>query len=84
MALPSLWYARGRPGNALDNAGLPRCTHPDNNSASRLFCPQQDGVWFFFFFKKTLSLSVSLFLSRVWVGVRVGSLSPTDRQQTGP
>ena len=37
MALPSLWHARGRPGNALDNAGLPRCTHPDNNSASRLF-----------------------------------------------
>ena len=40
MALPSLWHARGRPGNALDNAGLPRCTHPDNNSASRLL----DGV----------------------------------------
>ena len=36
MALPSLWHVRGRPGNALDNAGLPRCTHPDNNSASRL------------------------------------------------
>ena len=36
MALPSLWHARARPGNALDNAGLPRCTHPDNNSASRL------------------------------------------------
>ena len=39
MALPSLRYARGRPGNALDNAGLPRCTHPDNNSASRLLLP---------------------------------------------
>ena len=40
MALPSLWYVRDRPGNALDNAGLPRCTHPDNNSASRLFKQQ--------------------------------------------
>ena len=38
MALPSLWYMRGRPGDALDNAGLPRCTHPDNNSASRHRC----------------------------------------------
>ena len=37
IALPSLWHVRSRPGNALDNAGLPRCTHPDNNSAS-LFC----------------------------------------------
>ena len=74
LALPSLWHVRGRPGNALDNAGLPRsyiasnqaqplvdmvttgsrrhhinkgwawfeaslprCTRPDNNSASRLF-----------------------------------------------
>ena len=36
IAFPSLWHERGRPGNALDNAGLPRCTHPDNNSASRL------------------------------------------------
>ena len=27
---------RGRPGNTLHNAGLPRCTHPDSNSASRL------------------------------------------------
>ena len=33
---PGLWYVRGRSGDALDNAGLPRCTHPDNNSASRL------------------------------------------------
>ena len=38
IALPSLWHARGRAGNALDNAGLPRCMHPDNNSASRLLC----------------------------------------------
>ena len=36
IALPSLRHVRGWPRNALDNAGLPRCTHPDNNSASRL------------------------------------------------
>ena len=36
IAFLSLWHVRGRPGNALDNAGLPRCTHPNNNSASRL------------------------------------------------
>ena len=36
IASPSLWHVRGRPGNALDNTGLPRCTHADNNSASRL------------------------------------------------
>ena len=44
MALPSLWHVRGRPGNALDNAGLPRCTHPDNNSASRLFVRMPFGL----------------------------------------
>ena len=53
--LPSLWHVRGRPGNALDNAGLPRCTHPDNNSASRLLnsvrwccrnCAKRENRWF--------------------------------------
>ena len=48
MALPSLWHVRGRPGNALDNAGLPRCTHPDNNSASRLFSFSQVRTWTLF------------------------------------
>ena len=43
MAWPSLWHVRGRPGNALDNAGLPRCTHLDNNSASRLLW--RDQLW---------------------------------------
>ena len=34
-----------------------------------------------FGFKKNLSRSLSLFLSRVKVSVRVGSLSPTDRRK---
>ena len=45
--LPQSWHVRGRPGNALDNAGLPRCTHPDNNSASRLLQGLCNGVFLF-------------------------------------
>ena len=45
---------------------------------SRSFC-LQDGVWF----KKKRTLSLSVFISRDRVGVKVGSLSPTDRWKTG-
>ena len=44
IALPSLWHLKGRPGNALDNAGLPRLTHPDNNSARCLFIGHYDSM----------------------------------------